>query len=192
MEEALWRSEERFRLVTQATKDIIWDWDVESGRMWRSEIYWQHFGYPPPDVSSDVAGWKDMLHPEDRDRVWTSFQTALRRRSTSYEVEYRFRKSDGSYAVVLDRALIVYDETGKPIRAIGALSDLSNQRLLEEQLRQAEKMEAVGQLAGAVAHDFNNLLMGISTQTELLIKTHDPRQAEESQGQFSLSKVQGR
>jgi two-component system, cell cycle sensor histidine kinase and response regulator CckA len=174
MEEALRRSEERFRLVAQATKDVIWDWDMGSGRIWRSASFWEHFGYPPKDVEPGFSGWKDLLHPEDRGRVLDSFQTALSRQSSSFENEYRFRRGDGTYAVVLDRGIIVYDETGKPTRAIGAATDLSDRRELEEQFRQAQKMEAVGQLAGGIAHDFNNLLMVISSYTEMAQGQHLP------------------
>jgi len=128
MREELRRSEERFRLVAQATKDVLWDWEIRSGKIWRSETFWEHFGYPPKDSEPDMAAWKDLLHPEDRDRVWIGFQTALSRRSDSYEVEYRFLRADDSYAVVLDRAYVVYNEAGEPTRAIGAVSDLSDRR----------------------------------------------------------------
>jgi PAS domain S-box-containing protein len=175
MREELRRSEERFRLVARATKDVIWDLDIRSGKAWRSENFWEHFGYPPKNIEPDIEGWKDLLHPEDRDRVWNAFQTALLRRSDSYENEYRFRRVDDSYAVVLDRAYIVYDKTGQPTRAIGTMTDLSEHRELEEQFRQAQKMEAVGRLAGGIAHDFNNLLMVITTYTELVREQLPPQ-----------------
>ena len=110
------RSEERFRLVAHATKDVLWDLDIRSGETWRSENFWEHFGYPPRDTEPDIAGWKDLLHPEDRDRVLNAFQTELQRQSESYENEYRFRRADDTYAVVLDRAYVVYNNTGQPIR----------------------------------------------------------------------------
>ena len=79
MDEALRRSEERFRLVARATKDAISDWDIRSGAVWRSENFWEQFGYPPKDTEPDVMEWRELIHPEDRDRVWNGFQTALSR-----------------------------------------------------------------------------------------------------------------
>ena len=167
-QEALRRSQERFQLAVRATKDLTWDWDLVAGTVWRGDGFWKHFGYATRKPEPDQSAWRELLHPEDRERVWNHFQSRLAQRADSFTAEYRIQRADGSYAILLDRAYIVYDESGQPARAIGAITDVSERRQLEDQLRQAQKLEAIGQLAAGVAHEINTPIQYVSDNTKFL------------------------
>jgi PAS domain S-box-containing protein len=164
-------SEERYRLVARASSDLIWDWDVSADRIvWpaRDEA---SFGYAAAEMPGYKDGWLALIHPEDCDRVRVSLGTVLRdTEAATWSDEYRIRQKDGKYATVLDRGFVVRDDHGAPVRMIGSMMDLTARRMLEEQLRQAQRMEAIGRLAGGVAHDFNNLLTVIEGFTAILVE----------------------
>ena len=134
-EAALRQSNERFNTAVRATSDIIWDLDLITESLWWNENFTKVFGYPREDVDRTVKSWYDATHPDDRDRVEAGMRRLIDSGGESWSDEYRFRRHDGSYAEVLDRGHVIRDSTGKAVRMIGAMEDVSPRKEAEEKMR---------------------------------------------------------
>ncbi len=167
--EALRASEERYALAARATCKAIWDLNVEADTLAWADGASEVLGTVPDGIPLATAWWNDVIHPDDRERVIAGLRAVLLVGASDWRDTYRIRRSDGTFVDVVDRGFVVRDGAGRAIRMIGAMEDITAQKLLEAQFRQAQKMEAVGQLAGGVAHDFNNLLTVIIGNLEMVL-----------------------
>jgi PAS domain S-box-containing protein len=131
-------TEERFRLVALATNDVLWDRDLLTDQHWWSDSARAKFGYDSEREPS-IEAWRRRLHPDDRAKVLTGLDRALASGQTFWFEEYRFRVADGSDAVIFDRGHIVRDASGKPLRMIGAMIDITHRKRAEQLLRQSEE-----------------------------------------------------
>jgi PAS domain S-box-containing protein len=137
-EQEMRAADERFRLVSQATNDVVWDLDFASQQTWWNESISQ-FGYARAEVDPAPEWWSERVHPDDRDdllaRIWGEVGAGC----LSWTEQYRFRKADGSYVHIEDRASIIRDAAGQPTRAIGAMTDVTKRKLAEDLLRRSEE-----------------------------------------------------
>lgn len=120
--ESVRAAEERFRLATQATQDLFYDYDARSQRLWCTENIRDVLGYDEQDVSTDAAWWCERIHPDDRERIIATLREAIERRAPCFLAEVRFRAANGTFLALLDRSCLTYDDEGKLLRKIGALS----------------------------------------------------------------------
>jgi two-component system CheB/CheR fusion protein len=137
---ALSQSEERFRLVSRATNDALWDWDFVNNNVWWGESFYVQFGYDRSDLMLDRNFWAEKIHPDDRNTVEDSIFAAINGHHTQWSREYRFLRKDGEYAYVLDRGYILHNEFGTPYRMLGSMLDITERKLTEEEIARAKQL----------------------------------------------------
>jgi PAS domain S-box-containing protein len=184
-------SEERFRVVAGLSNDVVWDWDLETGNIWRSEGLVRKLGFDPAERQAGYDFWAENIHPDDRELINQAMAAAIAGEDLMWAAEYRFIDSANGIRFMQDRAAIIRNSDGKAVRLLGSMTDVTRQRELDNRLRQSQKLEAIGQLTGGVAHDFNNLLMVIGGNAELLQDLDLPPEAREMIGLIETAATHG-
>ncbi|HST46010.1 MAG TPA: PAS domain S-box protein, partial [Luteimonas sp.] len=129
------RTEARFQMVTRATSDAVWDWDIERGSLWWNEGFRAHYGWDWQAEAATIEQWAGLVHPEDRALARDSLYAAVASGAADWQASYRLRRADGSYADVEDRGMILRESSGRAIRAVGGMLDVTRQRRDEADLR---------------------------------------------------------
>ncbi|OQP46417.1 PAS domain-containing sensor histidine kinase [Niastella populi] len=135
MREELRKSNERFSYVAKAVSDCIWDWNMETGQIYRSEALMILTGYAPGDIEESLDWWVGKVHPTDRRGMKNKLDAFIKQGHPYCDVEYRFRCADGRYKYFSDKGYIIYSD-GKPVRAIGVVHDITEKKKLEAKLLQ--------------------------------------------------------
>jgi PAS domain S-box-containing protein len=183
-EASLRDSRERFEILARAAHEGLWDWDLERDVVWRSEGYEAFLGYRPAEANGPTSVWRDRIHSADVERVMGSLREALDA-GEEWSEQYRLRRADGEWAVVVDRGLPLRGPSGEVVRMLGAIIDVTDRERAAEAERQAQ--HAIATLAAVVESSQDAIA---SVDAEGRVMTWNA--ASERLSGFSAAEVVGR
>lgn len=162
---------ERYRLLTLATNDAVWDWDVRKNTLWWNDRVEHLFGYPASEVTSELSWWVERLHPEDRERVDQSLHATAAGAANSWSEDYRFLRRDGTYADIQDRGYVMRDAAGVTVRMIGTMQDISERKVAQHKIEVLAYGEPVTGLPNrtAMQRDLVQAVAGIDADERELV-----------------------
>lgn len=131
-------SEERFRLISTVTNDVLIDWNFMNNKLWASSNYERLFGYKTGNEELSRQFWLDNIHPADKERVFKALNGFINASQESWSIEYRYRHLNGDYSLINDRGFLMLDENGTPFRMLSSMLDITNLRQAEKELKDTE------------------------------------------------------
>jgi len=195
-ERKLRRSKQRFELALHGGDLGTWDWDLRTDKIQLNERWAEMLGYDLEELEPRLTTWERLVHPDDLVAAWDRLEAHLMGETPLYEAEMRMRHKSGEWRWILDRGKVIErDGEGRPLRACGTHLDTTERRRMERQLRDEERMAALGQMAAGVAHDFRNRLNPIILYAEMALdradlptglRAHMEATLEESRGMADL------
>lgn len=184
-EQAILAAKDRFEKVAEATNDAIWDWNIVENTLFWGEGFKKLFGYDIDKVTPTLQSWTDYVHPDDLSDAMASLEAAIENSEiTHWSHEYRFQKTDKTYAFVIDKGVVIRDENRRAVRMVGAMADISERKLYEEQLLSINKKlesqtkellrsnEELEQFAFITSHDLQEPLRMISSFMDQLMRKY--------------------
>ncbi len=139
-EGTLQRSNEWFQLVNKATQDAIWDWDLVTQKVNWNEAVQTMFNYQQEEVGQDATWWYEHIHPEDREWVVKDIHSVIETGKVHWSKEYRYLTGDGGFKIVFDRGFVLHDASGKPVRMIGSMQDITERKQAEQTIKESEHL----------------------------------------------------
>jgi PAS domain S-box-containing protein len=137
-EEEIALANERFRRAEEASNGFIYDWNLLTGEVQRSAGFGKIIGYSTEETDQEPPGWKLALHPDDQERADREFQEQTADGANNFATEYRVRHKNGHWVYVLDRGLVLRDESGQPVRIVGTTVDITDRKIAEEKLKESQ------------------------------------------------------
>jgi PAS domain S-box-containing protein len=177
--------------VAKATQDAIWDWDVLTDEIWWNEGFKELFGYKDEEIELSTFTWTGRIHPDDKERVVNGIHHAIENGGKNWSCEYRFRKADGSYAIVFDRGYALHNENGQPYRMLGSMQDVTERKKstefleqkIDERTRELRQLnDQLRQFTYAASHDLQEPLRKISFFLNRLLSSIGPGLSDENKG----------
>jgi two-component system NtrC family sensor kinase len=174
IEEELRQSETRLAEAEHMAHIGSWDWDILKNVISCSDEFHRMFGHRIRNLESFL----NSLHPDDKEFVKKSINEALYK-NKPYDLEYRIVLPDGIERAIYAQGEVTFDNTGKPLRMVGTVQDISERKKMEEQLILTDRLASVGELASGIAHELNNPLTGVIGLSQLLVQRRVPKDIKE-------------